>query len=72
MGFAQLVNAGLEQGLNVSVEVLARVVDPLFDHATGDLVVVIVEDADFSAVLFDEDIQIGESRFAAVGATFFR
>ena len=70
-GFAQLVNAGLEQGLNVGVEVLARVVDPLFDHTTGDLVVVIVEDADFSAVLFDEDIQIGESRFAAVGATFF-
>ena len=30
-----------------------------------------VEDADFSAVLFDEDIQIGESRFSAFRTAFF-
>ena len=70
-GLAQFVDAGFEHRLNLGVEVLVGVVDPLFYDATRDLVVVIVEDTNLSAVLCDENVQIGESRFSAFRTAFF-
>ena len=71
MGSRSFVDAGFEHRLNLGVEVLVGVVDPLFYDATRDLVVFIVEDTNLSAVLCDENVQIGESRFSAFRTAFF-